>query len=229
MNPLASQRFLPDPAVLRGTGRYKFTARVEGDDLVVQGVRATWFGGAHDAQDDGQTASGLSTRLHPDLLGCALPMEGFHATQGSPLPRLPFLTTQIQVTRPATGQSVTVALVDLGPSAPPRAHAAIDLTVAAFRALGGSLSTGVLSVDYRILGGARHLPSATLSAARAAAVSPASAPLPRAAQAQGCPGDAAPAVAAVTTAAAPPRGTQDPAPSGAATGSGRSAPAATRA
>lgn len=226
MNPVASRHFLPDPAVLRGTGRYEFTARIEGDDLVVQGVQATWFGGAHDPQDDGQTASGVSTRLHPELLGCALPMDGFHATQGSPLPRLPFLSTKVQVTRPSDGQSVVVTLVDLGPSAPPRAHAAIDLTVAAFRALGGALADGVLHVDYRVLGGALHLPPATLSAARAAAVpTVVAAPLPRAAQAQGSPGDAAPAVALVTTAAAPTRGTQDPAPSGTATVPGRSVPA----
>ena len=187
---------LPDPAVLPGSGRYGFTARIDGDDLLVQGVQATWFGGANDPQDNGETASGLSTRLHPELLGCALPMDGFRATAGSPLPRLPWLTTRVLVTRPANGRSVTVALVDLGPSAPPRARAAIDLTVAAFRALGGNLKTGVLTVDYRVLGGALRLPGAVLLAARAAAASAtsvaAAATVSPAAQAQGTPAPAAP-------------------------------------
>lgn len=217
------------PAVLRGDGRYEFTALVEGDDLVVRGVQATWFGGADDPQDDGETASGVSTRLHPELLGCALPMDGFRATAGSPLPRLPWRTTRVLVTRPANGRSVTVELVDLGPSAPPRAHAAIDLTVAAFRALGGSLRAGVLDVDYRILGGARHLPShPTASVTRAPAV-PATAtvaPLPRVAQAQGSSAVGPAAVVPGGTTAAPPTpGTSDPAPCGTATGrAGRAAP-----
>ena len=119
---------LSDPAVLHGDGSYGFTAHIEGDDLVVRGVRATWFGGAHDPQDSGETASGLSTRLHPELLGCALPMNGFRVTRGSPLPRLPWMTTVVEVTRPGNGRKVRVPLIDLGPAAPPHAHAAIDLT-----------------------------------------------------------------------------------------------------
>ncbi len=157
-----------DPAVLPGDGRYGFTVRVEGDDLVARAVRATWFGGAHDPQDNGQTASGVSTRLHPDLLGCALPMNGFRVTRGSPLPDLPWLSTTVEVTRPANGRRVSTPLIDLGPAAPPHAHAAIDLTLAAFRALGGDPAVGSLTVDFRVLGGARHLPANILSAARAA-------------------------------------------------------------
>ena len=135
---------------------------------MVAGVRATWFGGAHDPDDNGQTASGLSTRLHPDLLGCALPMNGYRLTRGSPLPDLPWMTTTVHVTHPATGKSIAVPLIDLGPSAPPHAHAAIDLTCAAFRALGGSLAQGDLTVDFRIPGGALRLPAAQLLAARSA-------------------------------------------------------------
>ncbi len=165
-----------DPAALRGDGRYGFTARVEGDDLVVRGVRATWFGGPHDPDDNGQTASGLSTRLHPDLLGCALPMGGYRLTRGSPLPDLPWLTTHVEVTRAATGHRVTVSLIDLGPSAPPHAHAAIDLTVAAFRALGGDPQEGSLTVDFRLPGAALRLPTSLLAAVRA---SLREAPLPR--------------------------------------------------
>ena len=179
----------PDPTLLHGDGRYPFTARIVGDDLVVRGARATWFGGANDPLDDGRTASGVSTRKHPEILGCALPMSGHRVTQGSPLPNLPWLKTQVEVTCPATGKSLTVALIDLGPSAPPRAHAAIDLTVAAFRALGGNLRRGELTVDFRVLGGALHLPPDILLAARSAvrASVDAADPIHRAAPAQGSP------------------------------------------
>ena len=158
-----------DPAVLRGDGRYAFTVRVEGDDLVVRGVRATWFGGAHDPQDNGQTASGVSTRRHPELIGCALPMGGFRLTRGSPLPDLPWLVTTVEVSRPDNGRRTSAPLIDLGPAAPPAAHAAIDLTLAAFHALGGDLEVGHVTVDFRVVGGARHLPANVLSAARASA------------------------------------------------------------
>lgn len=199
---------VPDPAVLRGDGSYGFTARIEGDDLVVRGARATWFGGANDPQDSGETASGLSTRLHPLLLGCALPMNGFRVTRGSPLPRLPWMTTVVEVTRPANGRKVSVPLIDLGPAAPPHAHAAIDLTRAAFRALGGDLASGEMTVDFRIPGGALRLPESVLLAARSAAQT--ADPINRAAQAQGNPAatassevprSAAPALRPVKTAA----------------------------
>ena len=157
-----------DPRDLRGDGRYGFTVRVEGDDLVARDVRATWFGGASDPLDDGRTASGLSTRRDPEILGCALPMNGFRATRGSPLPNLPWCTTVVEVYCPSTGKRAAVPLIDLGPSAPPLAHAAIDLTPAAFRALGGNRRVGRLTVDFRIPGGASHLPASLLSAARAA-------------------------------------------------------------
>ena len=181
-----------DPAVLHGDGTYGFTARIEGDDLVVRGARATWFGGVDDPLDSGETASGVSTRLHPELIGCALPMNGFRVTGGSPLPRLPWMTTVVEVTRVAGGQSVKVRLIDLGPAAPPRAHAAIDLTRAAFRALGGELAQGSMTVDFRVPGGALRLPRAILLAARSAA--PSADPIQRAAQAQ-----ARPAAAAAST------------------------------
>lgn len=173
-----------DPAVLRGDGSYPFTARIEGDDLVVRGARATWFGGAHDPQDSGETASGVSTRQHPELLGCALPMNGYRLTSGSPLPNLPWRTA-VEVTRPANGRTLRVPLIDLGPAAPPHAHAVIDLTLAAFRALGGDVRAGEMTVDFRIPGGALRLPASVLLAARSA--TPWADPIKRAAQAQGHP------------------------------------------
>ena len=189
-----------DPAVLHGDGTYGFTARIEGDDLVVHGARATWFGGADDPLDSGETASGISTRLHPELLGCALPMNGFRVTGGSPLPRLPWMTTVVEVTRIVGGQSVKVPLIDLGPAAPPRAHAAIDLTRAAFRALGGELAQGSMTVDYRIPGGALRLPRAILLAARSVAKT--ADPIKRATQAHDTPAAIGPAVGSRSSAPA---------------------------
>jgi hypothetical protein len=147
-------------AVLTGDGSYEFTAVVDGADLVVRDVTATWFGGDQDPMDSGMTASGVVTRGHPDLMGCALPQSGRHceATEGSPLPRLPWHTC-VQVYNRATHAVVKVELIDVGPAKPPRAHAAIDLTQAAFRALGGTTGQGVMAVDYRVFGGARYLPS----------------------------------------------------------------------
>ena len=217
--PAAAGSAAADPAVLRGDGRYGFTARVEGDDLVVRGVRATWFGGAHDPGDNGQTASGLSTRLHPDLLGCALPMSGYRLTHGSPLPDLPWLTTQVDIFRAANNRRVTVPLIDLGPAAPPHAHAAIDLTVAAFRALGGDPEEGSINVDFRVRNGALHLPTNLLAAARAslreapllrAAIGTARSVLDPRSPAPAAPplaADAAGAMAGATVAGTAPRGT----------------------
>ena len=80
--------------LLRGDGSFKFTAEVVGNDIAVTNVVATWFGGPDDPSDSGETASGISTRDNPNLLGCALPMDGFNvkATDGSPIPRLPWQT-----------------------------------------------------------------------------------------------------------------------------------------
>ena len=190
--------FEDDPAVLRGDGRYGFTARIEGDDLVVRGVRATWFGGPHDPDDNGQTASGISTRLHPELLGCALPMNGFRLTRGSPLPDLPWMTTEVEIYRASNGRRLTVPLIDLGPAAPPHAHAAIDLTVAAFRALGGDPKAGDMEVCFRIPGAAHRLPADILAAVRAS-LREATIPTPRTAIGTARPGPVSrsPAPAAV--------------------------------
>jgi len=143
--------------VLRGR-RYPWTVEVIGEDLVVRGEEATWFGGADDPMDDGRTASGISTIANTAFLGCALPMDlnrkKNNPCAGSPLPRLPWFTPVV-VTNLKNGKTLTVKLIDLGPSAPPLATAAIDLTQAAFKALGGKLIQGRLKVDFRIPGGSK--------------------------------------------------------------------------
>ena len=127
---------------------------------MVQNVKATWFGGDEDPEDDGRTASGVMTKGNPALLGCSLPMTGcqnLHA-EGSPLPRLPWKIA-VQVTCRETGRQLKLPFIDIGPSKHAKSLAAIDLTQAAFTALGGIKNRGVLTVDYRVLGGADHLPT----------------------------------------------------------------------
>jgi hypothetical protein len=134
---------------------------IEGDDVWVRNVRASWFGGPNDREDSGETASGVNTRAHPDILGCALPMAGFHhpATNASPIPRLPWFT-QVRVTNTSNGRQIQVPLIDLGPALSAASHAAIDLTETAFVQLGGKPTAGIMGVTFSIVGGARYMPKA---------------------------------------------------------------------
>ena len=152
--------------ILKGT-RYPWTASVVGNDIVVTGQIATWFGGANDPQDDGETASGVSTKANPHFFGCALPMDLFpsipptlvtrrNPCAGSPLPRFPWFT-KVLFTNRENGMQAQGALIDLGPAAPPKATAAADLTRPLFVALGGNLDVGHIPVDFTILGGAKPL------------------------------------------------------------------------
>jgi hypothetical protein len=137
---------------LKGDGTWGFVALVDGDDLVVRGAKATWFGGANDPQDNGETASGISTKKRPEILGCAIPMN-FGPCKGSPLPRLPW-GTKIEVKHPASGKTITVPVIDLGPAR--GTGNAIDLTPAAFRQF-APLAVGKVTVEYRISGAAKYL------------------------------------------------------------------------
>jgi hypothetical protein len=149
--------------VLVGDGSYLsvgLRVLVDGDDLLVKNVRATWFGGGNDPDDSGLTASGVATRGRPNLMGCSLPMDlGPGAKQnpchGSPIPRIPWFT-RVRVYSYVNQRVLTVPLIDIGPSRPPIAHAPIDLTQAAYRALAGSLEKD-LRVDFRIIGGSKYL------------------------------------------------------------------------
>jgi hypothetical protein len=137
--------------ILLGEAGFYFHVVINGPDLVVRGVIATWFGGAHDPQDNGETASGVNTKKSPDVVGCALPMHGFGlaATEGSPLPRIPWFT-KVRV-QTAHGKRIELPLIDLGPAR--FTNHGIDLTPVAFQKLGGDLKQGLLSVDYVVLGG----------------------------------------------------------------------------
>jgi hypothetical protein len=138
--------------ILEGDGRFGFTAEVDGDDIVVRGAQATWFGGANDSEDNGETASGISTKKRPNIQGCALPLN-YGPCEGSPIPKVPW-GTKVEVTHLATGDKITVPVIDLGPSRG-TGHA-IDLTVAAFQQF-APLSAGKIVVDYRIFGAAKRL------------------------------------------------------------------------
>jgi len=144
----------------KGDGTWPFVATSEGDDIIVRDTHATWFGGTDDKSDNGMTASGISTRP-PGIMGCALPMDigNFAPTDGSPLRKMPWGTI-VQVWAPNTNRIVRIQLIDLGPAkwACIENKAAIDLTQAAFQALGYSKAVGVIKVDYRIIGARKRFP-----------------------------------------------------------------------
>jgi hypothetical protein len=145
-------------AVLEGDGQWGFQLVVDGQDLLVENVYATWFGGKDDKYDNGHTASGILNNQEglQTPLGCALPIPGSSKTVGTPLPRLPW-QTQVRVYNCQTGKTVVVPLIDIGPAKPPSANAALDLTQSAFGALGGNKVKGRIKVNYRVLGGAIYL------------------------------------------------------------------------
>ena len=150
--------------VLAGDGTFRFGVVVDGDDLLVENVRATWFGGMDDKDDNGETASGVLNnqegRFTP--LGCALPIPGGPRTSGSPFPMLPW-RIQVRVYNCGNHRMITVPLIDRGPAKPPFANAALDLTQSAFAALGGNKAFGHITVNFRVLGGVRYLSSTVRS------------------------------------------------------------------
>lgn len=133
---------------------WAFSIRKDGEDLVCDSGMCTFFGGTaeQDPEDNGETASGVSTRKNPDVMGCALPVVPMHSTPDSPLPRIPW-HTKVMVT--AGDKSIIVPLLDNGPSK--SCGHAIDLTRAAWRALGFPFEKGVARVSYRVLGASKYL------------------------------------------------------------------------
>lgn len=153
----------PGMRELVGDGHWSDTFRpyVPGENIRADSVKGTRFGGADDSQDGGTTASGISTANHPELLGCSLPFrqvvrgKPFGPTLGSPIPHLPYLITHVTITSHKTGKSITVPLLDIGPSK--GTNHGIDMTNATVKALGLALSDGVYEVDFEILGGAHYV------------------------------------------------------------------------
>lgn len=104
-------------------------------------VTATWFGGNQDSGDDGSTASGVFTRDHPWILGCALPYRKSRAT---PAPFFAGLAagTLVRVDRLDSEHSAWMPLVDNGPANDNPAGSSIDLTLGSWAALGGIVVGG---------------------------------------------------------------------------------------
>lgn len=156
--------------ILTGDGSFPWTAEIDGDDIVIRNARATCFGGSDDPQDDGSTASGISTKANPELQACSLPMNYTgpdgptrRALIGSPIPMLPW-KTMVRVTpnafqHPGTDDTpsyIDVPVIDLGPARD--TGNAVDLTIAAARCFipSATASDFELRCEVRILGGARY-------------------------------------------------------------------------
>lgn len=94
---------------------------VDGEDLVVRNIKATCFGGAFDAGDNGETESGvMNDGSNPSLMGVALPIRSTEAaTRKSPLafkgPHIPW-KTEVLVWEDDESKAVTCCLIDNGPN-----------------------------------------------------------------------------------------------------------------
>lgn len=149
----------PAPGRIISSPGWAFAVRVSGEDLMVDNIRGTCFGGSDDPQDNGQTASGISTKKNPDIRAVSLPMDFGDAvpnTKGSPIPRLPW-NTMVQVE--AKGVRFTFPVIDIGPAK--RVGNAIDFTIAAARQFNPSATARNFEIQcsYRIIGGAKYLPT----------------------------------------------------------------------
>lgn len=178
--PLITQ--LPSDGKLHGDGTWPWSADIVGDDIVVRNAKSTCFGGASDPQDSGATASGVSTKDHPELKGCALPMrfsgtdpKTLAALGGSPIPKMPFGVnssgtdipspngTHVEVTDPSTGKKLIVPVVDVGPAK--KTGHPLDLTIAAAKVFNPSASATNFSMrlDFRIIGGKKFVADTDIS------------------------------------------------------------------
>jgi hypothetical protein len=131
---------------------WPFTVRVDGPDLLLDEVRATCWGGFDDPQDNGETASGMSTRHVPEPFGVALPvLPNVASTAGSPLPLLPWGTVVKVSWR---GGEFYAPLIDNGPAR--STGNAIDLTPRCARLIDAKASASDFEalVSCRVLGGA---------------------------------------------------------------------------
>jgi hypothetical protein len=175
LRPVAvAQPPAPGGRILKGDGTWPWFAQIDGNDIVVLDAKSTAFGGSDDSGDSGDTASGFPTKGHPDLLGCALPLDGYARTaaehkalDGTPLPHMPFGINSdgsdnpdgahVKVTHRASGRNITVPVVDLGP-AKQTGHA-LDLTVAAARVFkqNATANNFGMTLDYRIINGAKFV------------------------------------------------------------------------
>lgn len=105
--------------------RYPVAVYRRGEDIFCPLGVATAFGGPLDRLDDGNTASGISTKRPGGYVGCSLPMPAARGCIGTPFPQLPW-KTGVLVT---LGQrTVNLPLIDEGPSGGLKSQAIIDIT-----------------------------------------------------------------------------------------------------
>jgi len=158
------------PAVLKGG--WPFSVRRVGNDLCVDGIIITSFGGGFDPQDDGSTASGVST-LGDGVFGVSVAMRGedfLHlslaehaALDGAPIPRLPF-GTLVEITIGAVTYTPALGIIDLVPghqaTTDPHDPHALDVTPDVGEIFAPGMSISRISSDFfmrgsfKILGGA---------------------------------------------------------------------------
>lgn len=148
-----------------------WTAEIDGEDLVVRGVKATCFGGKFDKGDNGQTESGVKNDgSDPTLMGVALPIRSTEAaTRNSPLafkgPHIPWKTPVI-VWKEADGEDngVHCTLIDNGPDVSRFPTHALDLNPNVAALFAPDIPVEKLpnefsgeGFSYRIVGGAKYI------------------------------------------------------------------------
>jgi hypothetical protein len=166
----------PDPSKVVGDGTWPWFAMINGDDLVLNTVKATAFGGDNDRMDNGRTASGYNTKGHPNLIACSLPMRhdtlfdherGQYVLRGSPIPSMPFGLypdgtdnphgAHVDIIFPDKRVVFNVPVIDLGPAK--WTGNAIDLSIALARKYDprATANNFEAKVDVRIKGAVRFL------------------------------------------------------------------------
>lgn len=151
---------------------WPFVMRRVGNDLCCDDIIITCFGGGFDRQDNGSTASGVSTR-GAGVFGVSVAMRGedfphlslaeHHALDGAPIPRLPF-GTLVEITINGRTYTPAAGIIDLGPghqatSEPDEPHA-LDVTPQVGHVFEPGMTLPRISSDFfmrgsfKILGGA---------------------------------------------------------------------------
>ena len=139
---------------------YPTAAYAKGDDIFVPVAVATAFGGPHDRGDDGRTASGIYTSRPGGVVGCALPMPAARGCVGTPFAQFPW---QTKVIVEYAGSSVTLEVVDEGPTGGLKSQAFIDITYEGWlRLTGMNLDPSIVNtwsrhVSFTISGGMKFM------------------------------------------------------------------------
>jgi hypothetical protein len=151
-----------------------WTAAIDGNDLVVSSIEATCFGGAHDPQDNGKTASGIpNDGTDLTLMGVALPVvKSDKKTTASPLPffpRIPWKTKVIVWCGDDPSHTVECILIDNGPDVADNPTHALDLNpnvILKFDPTADPMkiasSWSKPNFFYRIVGAAKFVPHSSI-------------------------------------------------------------------